>query len=151
MLFQEAKEAAKAKEEEEARAAQTGASAQGARATSVPRPISPTGPFEIDNDMRRVSIADGGASGGGGAAAPATAAPAAPAVAVMGGEAAAAAAAAAGRPPRLPVCKNMHAWVLVMPGKRDIGDPFFVEPTTVGGWVLLGWARRLLCSRLSNK
>jgi hypothetical protein len=54
---------------------------------------------------------------------------------LVGGAAAAAAAAAAGRPPVKPVCKTVHAWVLVMPGKRDILDPFFVEPTTVGGWV----------------
>jgi hypothetical protein len=50
---------------------------------------------------------------------------------LYGGAAAAAAAAAAGRPPAKPVCKTVHAWVLVMPGKRDIQDPFFVEPTTV--------------------
>lgn len=29
------------------------------------------------------------------------------------------------------VCKTVHAWVLVMAGKRDVQESVFLEPTTV--------------------
>lgn len=48
-------------------------------------------------------------------------------------------------------CKTVHAWVLVMPGKRDVTEPIFLEPTTVrvGSWLgpvsaQLLWLRHVL-------
>jgi hypothetical protein len=36
-------------------------------------------------------------------------------------------------------CKTVHAWVLVMPGKRDIAEPLFIETTTVSAVWMVHW------------
>jgi len=35
------------------------------------------------------------------------------------------------------LCKNVHAWVLVMPGKRNVSEPLFIETTTVSACLAL--------------
>jgi hypothetical protein len=36
------------------------------------------------------------------------------------------------------MCKFVHAWVLVLPGKRDITEAVFIEPSTGRKYPLTG-------------